>query len=260
MKKVVFILQEENFIERLKPLTERLRREGILWECVQSDESAHGSTISQTFPPQEEGALYLTQQGDCLQTVEYALESPWDIETDYLEKIYRRQQDLPWEILKTERYLVREFTPEDAEALWEIYKEPAMSRYTEGLHESLEAERAYLEDYKQQMYGFYEFGIWAIVERTTGKLIGRAGFYMEEDSETPYLGYAIAVPEQRKGAAYEVCSGILKYGFEELAFEKIYAKVHADNVASLALCRKLGMEPLYTEKSWKYVQKIRNVH
>lgn len=172
--------------------------------------------------------------------VRYACENISELDFDYLEKVYRRYVGIPWDILTTKRCLVRETTKEDLDALYAIYADPVVTRYTEGLYPERAQEEAYLEDYKENMYYFYNYGVWTICDKATGQVIGRAGFSNREGYEDPELGFVIGVPWQKKGYATEVCRALLKYGREELGFERVQMLVMPENGVSLHLAEKLG--------------------
>lgn len=170
----------------------------------------------------------------------YAMEDPQEIEAEYLERVFRRYMGIPWDILETTHLRLRETTVEDAEHFWEMYLEPAITKYTEGLHSTMEEEEVYIRDYIENMYHFYEFGVWTILRKGTDEIVGRAGLSVRDGYEVPELGYVIGVPYQRKGYAYEVCRGILSYAEECLGYEQVGAVVHKENLASIALLKKLG--------------------
>ena len=172
--------------------------------------------------------------------VRYACENIGELDFDYLEKVYRRYAGIPWDILTTERCLVRETTKEDLDALYAIYAEPSVTRYTEGLYPERAQEEAYLEDYTENMYYFYNYGVWTICDKITGQVIGRAGFSNREGYEDPELGFVIGVPWQGCGYATEVCRALLQYGKEELGFEQMQMLVMPENEVSLHLAEKLG--------------------
>lgn len=172
--------------------------------------------------------------------VRYACENISELDFDYLEKVYRRYVDIPWEILTTKRCLVRETCVEDLDALYEIYAEPSVTQYTEGLYPERAQEEAYLKDYTENMYYFYNYGVWTICDKITGQVIGRAGFSNREGYEDPELGFVIGVPWQWQGYATEVCKALLEYGKEELGFERVQMLVMPENRVSLRLAEKLG--------------------
>ena len=170
----------------------------------------------------------------------YAVEDPEDIDMDYMKKVCRRLLGLPWEIMETERCLIRETTVEDVEAFYEIYKHPVITEFMEDLYPEKEQEREYIRQYIEQVYTFWEFGVWTVVEKESGAVIGRAGFSYREGYEEPEIGFIIGVPWQRKGYGEEVCRGILAYGMDQLGFREVNALVETGNEASLKLCDKLG--------------------
>ncbi len=170
----------------------------------------------------------------------YALEEPEDLEPEYLERVYRRCHNLPWEILGTKRCWLRETVEEDVDCFWKMYQEAELTRYTEGLYPSPQAERKYIREYRRLVYCFYEFGVWTVLDRRSGAVVGRAGLSVREGYDLPELGFVIGMEWQGRGLAEEVCRGILEYARELLGFERIQVLVHQENAASLHLCRKLG--------------------
>ena len=172
----------------------------------------------------------------------YAIEQIAEIEAESLELAYQRLTGQPWTILTTNRCKVRESTINDVDAFYEIYREPSITDYMEDLFEDRAEEIAYMEDYIQKVYGFYGYGMWTILEKESGQVIGRAGISWREGYDIPELGFVIAVPYQGKGYAYEVCQAILAYGQKELGFTCYQVLIMDGNVKSEALCRKLGFQ------------------
>ena len=170
----------------------------------------------------------------------YAMENPHEIEAEYLEQVFRRYVGLPWDILETRYLRLREATVGDVERFWEMYREPSLTMYAEGLHATLEEEENYVREYIGSMYHFYEFGVWTVLRKGTDEVIGKAGLSVRDGYELPELGYVIDVKHQRKGYAYEACKGILRYAVEFLGYQKIGAVVHKENAASIGLLKKLG--------------------
>lgn len=172
----------------------------------------------------------------------FGVEDPEHLEADYVERVYRRLKGLPWNILETERCLIRETVPEDVEDFFRIYSDPAITEFMEGLYPDKEQEKEYIREYIRKVYTFYEFGVWTVVEKSSGAVIGRAGFSYREGYDEPELGFIIGVPWQRRGYGEEVCRGILEYGVEYLGFREINALAETGNEASLKLCDKLGFQ------------------
>ncbi|MDE6129372.1 MAG: GNAT family N-acetyltransferase [Lachnospiraceae bacterium] len=190
--------------------------------------------------------------------VRYLSEGWDDITPVYLERIYRRYCSLPWQILETERCILRETTEADVDAFYRIYAEPSVTAFMENLFSDREEELRYTADYREKVYALYGFGIWTIILKATGEVIGRAGLDMRRGFTEPELGFVIGVPWQRQGLAKEVCSAILRYGEEELGFTKVQALTEQENTASLALLKKLGfvLDGKYEEMGKEYLRYI----
>jgi RimJ/RimL family protein N-acetyltransferase len=98
------------------------------------------------------------------------------------------------------------------------------------------------------MYGFYGYGMWLVIDKITGKIIGRAGFrHRDFGGETELeIGYLIAPGQQKKGLATEVCRAVISFAEDNLEFERINALTDPKNAASIALLNKLDFK--YLEK------------
>lgn len=173
----------------------------------------------------------------------YAVENLYDIDIEYLERVLRRHNSIPWDIGTTDRCLIRELSLDDIPALYELYAKPGMTRYVEPLYE-YDKEIEYEKSYIKHMYGFYEYGMWLVFDRDSGQLIGRAGLeHRDYGDETELeMGYMIAPEYQRAGYATEVCRFIIDYARENTAFERINCLIDHDNAASIQLVEKLGFE------------------
>lgn len=163
----------------------------------------------------------------------YAVESLAELDIEYLERVRRRYNHIPWDIGETERCLIRELSLSDLPALYELYDKPGMTDYVEPLYD-YETELEYQKAYIENMYGFYEYGMWLVFSKETGKLIGRAGLEHDE------LGYMIAPELQNLGYATEVCRFIIDYARENTDFEELYCRIDERNTASVRLAKKLG--------------------
>ena len=183
----------------------------------------HEQNKDQSFPP-----------------VRYAIEDLFQLDYKSYEEVYQRLAGLPWEILQTKRLLVRESTVDDVDEFYRIYKDPSITLYMENLYEDRDTEAAYMKAYIDQIYGFYGYGLWTVILKETGQIIGRAGLSIREGYDFPELGFLIDTAFQKQGYGFEVCNAILKYAREELAFEKVQALADERNVISINLLQKLG--------------------
>ena len=145
-------------------------------------------------------------------------------------------------ILETERLIIRESTVDDVDEFYRIYAEEGITDYTENLFENPEDEKRYMQNYIREIYGFYGFGVWTLVLKETGKVIGRAGISVRDGFDEPEIGYVLEKGYQRRGLAFEACSAIIDYFKENYSFDRIMALSEEGNVAGNALLHKLGFE------------------
>ncbi len=171
----------------------------------------------------------------------YVLEDADHVEESYLDMIDARLCGYPLEILRTDRTIVREICEADLDGLYEIYRDPEITRYMENLYEDRNEELSYTRDYIKWHYGLYGFGMWIITDHK-GNLLGRAGFEQKEDADYPELGFMIRKKEQGKGLAFEVCVAILSYAREHFEWKGIRSRCHPENEASIRLLKKLGFQ------------------
>lgn len=173
-------------------------------------------------------------------SVRYGVEDVFMLEYQSYEEAYKRLAGLPWDILETDRLRVRESTVEDVDEFYRIYKEPSITLYIENLYTEREEEMAYMRAYIDQIYGFYGYGLWTVILKKTGQVIGKAGLSVREGYEMPELGFVIDAGYQHQGYGYEVCTAILQYAKSELDFDEVQALVKKENRISMRLLDKLG--------------------
>ncbi len=173
-----------------------------------------------------------------------------EIGVQFLDRVHKRKNGLPWNILYTKRTCVREITLDDLDALFELYRAKGMTDYTEPLFER-DREEAYTRDYIKWMYYYYGYGMWVVCDRNTGRLIGRAGIEQRDTKDggmQAELGYVIARDCQNQGYAQEVGTAVLEYAAQELEMEEMHCMVHRANAPSVRVAEKLGFVLCETEE------------
>jgi ribosomal-protein-alanine N-acetyltransferase len=73
------------------------------------------------------------------------------------------------------------------------------------------------------------------------RIMGAVGLHDRGDDKAE-LGYWLAVPFWNKGYVTEAAEAIVRFGFETLKFNKIYATHFLNNPASGRIMQKIGME------------------
>lgn len=194
--------------------------------------------------------------GQTYEGVPMVIEGFEEVDIEFLERIFDRCHGIPWVIARTERCVIREFAMDDLEALVKLYDQPGVTYRIDGKGQRIpgfieplfpmEQEREYQEAYIANMYGYYGYGMWLVVDAGTGELIGRAGLEHREfeDGVELEMGYVMAPKRQRQGYAAEVCTVIMDYAKRNLDFPRVNALTDEDNAASIALLKKLGFRYL----------------
>ena len=124
--------------------------------------------------------------------------------------------------------------------LYEIYSEPGITEYMEGLYDDIEEEREFTREYIRHMYGFYEYGIWTVCLKD-GTVIGRAGICHREINGEMELevGYVIAKMYQNKGYGTEAVRAAVEYAETRLEVSHLNAFIRKGNIPSVKLVEKL---------------------
>jgi len=85
------------------------------------------------------------------------------------------------------------------------------------------------------------FGLWGVFPREEETLAGFCGYWFFHDPPQLQLLYGIAPRQWGGGLATEAARAMIRYGFEELLFDRIIASADAPNQASLRVMEKAGM-------------------
>lgn len=255
LKQIIFVVSNEIEIPVYEKSSVLVRR---IEEVQDASENEYRETIFvcddsvKAKKMQEEGKYVIAlltekNSGQDFSFCSYAIMNAKECELKFFEGIMKRFLGKPWEILETERCLVRETTVEDVDAFYELYKDKEITEYMEPLFGDRDEEIEYTKSYIKNVYEFYGFGMWTVVEKSTGKVIGRAGVSYREGFALPEMGFMIGKAYQRQGYAYEVCFAIAKYMYEMYDMEEILIFIEPQNTPSIYLAKKLGAT-LYEEQ------------
>lgn len=143
--------------------------------------------------------------------------------------------------LETKRLILRELIPSDFDALYAILSDAeTMQHYPAPFNE--ENVRGWIQ-WNMDNYHTYGFGLWAVILKETGELIGDCGITMQRihGEMLPEIGYHIHKEHQRKGYASEAASACMKLAFEELHMPSVYSYMKYTNAASYGVALKNGM-------------------
>jgi len=148
--------------------------------------------------------------------------------------------------IETARLLLRMFSQDDLGDLSRIYADADVMRYLSG-HPLTREESAGWLKYFLSGWESYGFGWWAVVLKESGKLIGHCGLQFINVTPEVEVTYGLAKPYWRKGLASEAARACLRYGFEQLKLDRIYALAEPGNVGSHRVMERVGMRYDKTE-------------
>ena len=145
-------------------------------------------------------------------------------------------------ILETERLYAREFTPGDAEAVFEYAGNIENTGFLPFSPEPMEEVVKFLErrlaEQIQSPRSQYEL---ALCLKETDELIGSMGLKLSEDGRQGELGYLLNMRFWHEGYAAEAALGFLRFGFLGLDLHRIHAFCDDQNSASYGVMERIGM-------------------
>ncbi len=155
-------------------------------------------------------------------------------------------------ILETPRFILREFVPEDADALALVLSDPETMRYYPAPYD-----RAGVEQWISrncQRYRNDGVGLWAMELKAggCGELIGDCGITRQEvDGEHLYeIGYHLRRDCWGQGFATEAARACRDWGFAHLKTERLISLIRPENLPSRRVAERNGMT-IWKETNWR---------
>jgi RimJ/RimL family protein N-acetyltransferase len=140
--------------------------------------------------------------------------------------------------LETQRLLLRWFREDDFPGYVEIATDPEAMKFIGGPQTQLEAWRA-MAAHIGHWY-FFGYGVFAVEEKLTGKMIGRIGFMNPPGWPGFELGWTLRRESWGKGYATEGARRALEYAFTELNRDHVISCIAPANVNSIRVAERLG--------------------
>jgi len=147
--------------------------------------------------------------------------------------------------IETQRLIIRELRPEDAESMFEMDSDPEVHKYLGNKPNTDVAQIREVIAYVRQQYADNGIGRWAVTLKDTGEFIGWTGYKLMKETVNGHtghydFGYRHIRKHWRKGYAYEAAKAALDYGIDILGFKDIYAMTDVNNAGSRRILEKLG--------------------
>jgi ribosomal-protein-alanine N-acetyltransferase len=140
--------------------------------------------------------------------------------------------------IRTARLLLRPPTLEDADAYYEIARDPEYERF--GSRQSVDREGARRGLARIIAIPWEQRPEFAVV--LENRVIGRVMIDVDRPNLTAALGYGIGRAWWGRGLATEAARAALDYTFRDLGVDKVWARADPRNLASVRVLEKLGMQ------------------
>ncbi|QIM18591.1 GNAT family N-acetyltransferase [Leucobacter coleopterorum] len=143
--------------------------------------------------------------------------------------------------VETPRLILREMTQHDRPQLSAILQdEETMAAYEGAFDDTM------VDVWLERMLTRYQedgFGLWAVVLRETGEMIGQCGLTRQHimNEDVIEVGYLFNRSFWHQGFAIEAASACRDYAFESLTIDRLYAQIRDTNIASMNVAIRLGM-------------------
>ena len=145
-------------------------------------------------------------------------------------------------MIETARLLLRPFTPSDLEAYAAIWAKPEVVRYLPNERDTTKAKdtaASFLGAWGEEAWrqGYWP---WAVIERSSQRLIGHAGLRFSPSLDSPELVYMLDVGAWGRGYACEAALAACAFARDTLKVDGVAAVALSDNAGSISVLQKAG--------------------
>lgn len=151
--------------------------------------------------------------------------------------------------IETERLILRELQETDAQGMFDLDSDPAVHQFL-GNKPVLTIEQSLADiAYIQQQYIQNGIGRWAVIEKDSNQFVGWSGLKLIKETYNNHcnyydLGYRFIKKFWGKGYATESAQASMKYGFYTLKLNEIIGIADIENIASIKVLEKLGLQKI----------------
>ena len=141
--------------------------------------------------------------------------------------------------VETERLRLRAFEEADLDAWAAIVGDPEVQAFTGGVMDRVDAWFR-IATYHGH-WALRGYGQWAVCERGSGRLLGRAGLWFPEGWPELEVGWTLARSAWGQGYATEAGRAAIDWGRSALGLTRIASVINPGNARSIAVAERLGM-------------------
>ncbi len=147
-------------------------------------------------------------------------------------------------VLETERLILRELVPGDAEAVFRIRGDYQVTHYNFGApYQRIEQAQQLLRSVREGYREARELR-WGITRKGNSAVIGICGYnYWNRHDRRASVGYDLARAYWGQGIVPEAMREVIAFGFTHMNLNRIEADCAAENTASVRVLEKLGFQP-----------------
>jgi [ribosomal protein S5]-alanine N-acetyltransferase len=144
-------------------------------------------------------------------------------------------------ILETVRLRLREFTHADADALAAVLGDPVAMQFYPSPFDRQGVETWIARN--QERYRLEGHGLWAMLLRDTGELIGDCGCTVQEveGKNEVEVGYHVRRDLWGNGYATEAAQACMEYAFARLGAKRVISIIRPENAPSRRVAEKNGL-------------------
>jgi RimJ/RimL family protein N-acetyltransferase len=145
--------------------------------------------------------------------------------------------------VETQRLQMRWLTLDDAELMLAIWNDPAFIRHVgdKGIRTIDEARKA-LNEGVMQIYAKHGYGPYRVALKSDDTPIGICGLFRRDGLDEPDIGFGLLPDYCRNGYAYEASCAAIEHARSKLEIPRLTAIVSPENVVSISLIEKLGLQ------------------
>ena len=142
--------------------------------------------------------------------------------------------------LETKRLVLRPMLESDFESLLLIFTDPkVMAAFNHPLFNLEQMSRWLSRNLKHQ--NEFGYGLFSVILKETGELIGDCGLEVMEDMGAAELGYDFRSIFWNQGYATEAATAVRDYAFQVLRLPRLISLIRLGNQASRRVAEKVGM-------------------
>lgn len=142
--------------------------------------------------------------------------------------------------LQTRRLLLRAPALEDFESWAALHQDPEVARYIGGLQPRSTVFRGLLA--MAGAWSLQGFGMFSVIERASGRWIGRVGPWCPEGWPGPEVGWSLQRDAWGQGYALEAAVASIDWAFANLGWDEVIHSIDPANQASQNLALRLGSQ------------------